>query len=112
MSLAASASTQAIIAIINLLVETEEERLSQGATYRSGQQYMDELLSSQNPRRIKECLRMGLHIFQKLGEKLKGHGSLEDSPNLTVEHQVHMFLHIVATNTSNRNAKESVMTLR
>jgi len=107
MSLAASASTQAIIAIINLLVETEEERLSQGATYRSGQQYMDELLSSQNPRRIKECLRMELHVFQKLSEKLKAHGSLEDSPNLTVEHQVHMFLHIVATDASNRNAKES-----
>jgi len=50
---------------------------------------------------------MELHVFQKLCEKLKAQGVLEDSPNLTVEHQAHMFLHIVATDASNCNAKDS-----
>jgi len=41
MSLAASASTRAVIEVINLVIETEEERLSQEVTSRSGQQYTD-----------------------------------------------------------------------
>ena len=107
MSLAASASAHAAMAVVNLLIETEEERLSHQSTLRTRQQYTDELLSSQNPRRIKECLRIELHVFKKLCEKLQSQGSLEDSANSTVEHQVHMFLHIVATDASNRDAKQS-----
>ena len=63
MSLVGSASAHAAMAVVNLLIETEEQRLSHECSLRTGQQYTDELLSSQNPRPIKECLRMELHVF-------------------------------------------------
>lgn len=71
-----------------------------------GQEYTNELLETAHPRRVKECLRMNIDIFEKLCRKLRKYGGLRDTRRSTVEHQVHIFLYIVSTDSSNRTAQE------
>ena len=106
MSSAAGASAIAAVSAVNLLLEAEEKRLRSVNVLHYGQAYTNELLSSNNPPRIKQCLRMELEVFEELCEQLRSNGGLRDTKKSTVEHQVHVFMYIISTDASNRTAQE------
>jgi len=106
MSSAGGASAIAAASIVNLLLEAEEKRLQSVNVLHYGQAYTNELLSSEIPPRIKQCLRMELDVFEELCEQLRENDSLRDTKKSTVEHQVHVFLYIISTDASNRTAQE------
>jgi hypothetical protein len=72
----------------------------------SGEAYVNELLTSNNPRRIQEVLRMNLEVFRFLCTELKNKGGLAPSRYVGVEEQVAMFLHAIAHSRSNREVQE------
>jgi len=84
------------------LIKLEDQRLFLQWAYRIGQVYTDNPLSSPNPQLIKQCLGMELLVFNKVCQRLQSHSRFEKSSNSIVDYQVYMFLHIVATDASNR----------
>jgi len=69
----------------------------------TGQAYTKEVLSCGHEERLLECLRMPLATFHVLCMKFRENNLLVDNANTTIEHQVHMFLYIVACSSSNCN---------
>lgn len=92
MSSAAGASAIAAASVVNLLLKAEEKRLRSVNVLHYGQAYTDELLSSENPPRIKQCLRMELDVFEELCEQLRANGGFRDTKKSTVEYQAQVFL--------------------
>jgi len=72
----------------------------------TGQAYTKEVLSCGHEERLLECLRMPLATFHLLFMKFQENNLLVDNANTTIEHQVHMFLYIIACSSSNRNSSE------
>ena len=75
----------------------------------SGQQYTAELLASPSAVRIRECLHMSLEVFQLICDRLREKNLLQDTRYTTVEHQLHIFLHITTSGASNLVAQERFM---
>jgi len=106
MSSATRASAIAAASAVNLLPEAEEKRLRSVNMLYYSQAYTNELLSSENPPRIKQCLRMELNVFKEHCEQLWENGVLRNTKKSTVEYQVHLFLYIMSTDASKRTAQK------
>jgi len=72
----------------------------------TGSQYVNELLSSGNPTRIFDVLRMPLPTFFALRDWCIEHDYLQPTQHISVEEQLAIFLKIVGENTSNRMVQE------
>ena len=72
----------------------------------SGQAYTQEILESNHEERILECLHMPLATFQCLCQNLRQKRLLKDNRYTTIEHQVHIFIFICTTGSSNRTTQE------
>jgi len=72
----------------------------------TGSQYVEELLSSRNPTRIFDVLRMPLPTFLTLRDWCIEHDYLRPTLHISVEEQLAIFLKIVGENASNRMAQE------
>ena len=72
----------------------------------SGGEYINEVMTCRNPRRIQEVLRMKLEVFQFLCSELQNKGGLAPSGHIGVEEQVAMFLYAIAHSHTNREVQE------
>lgn len=95
----------AIGAISNVLSSGEKIPLRTSAL--SGEQRTQEILESENPRRILENMRMNRDVFFTLVDLIKTRALLPPRQRLSTEHQVHIFLHMVTHRISNRDAQET-----
>ena len=96
---------QSIFTTLPFLLNPTIPRLMR-TSIRSGHQYIHEVMSCGNPRRIQEVLRMKLDVFQFLCSELQSKGGLVSTRFTTVEEQVSMFLWTVARGASNRDVQE------
>lgn len=71
----------------------------------TGEEWTQEILSSENPRLFPKNMRMEKPVFQKLCEVFRERGYLRDSRHVSVEQQLHIFLYIVSNNAANRNVQ-------
>jgi len=72
----------------------------------SGEAYTQEILSSVHKQRVLESLHMPLETFNSLCQRLREAFLLKDNQYTSVEHQVHIFLFIATTASSNQTAQE------
>jgi hypothetical protein len=72
----------------------------------SGGEYINEVMSCGNPKRIQQVLRMKLEVFQFLCSELQTKGGLAPSRHVSVEEQVAMFLCAIAHSDTNREIQE------
>ena len=72
----------------------------------SGEAYTQEILSCGHEERIFECFHMSLQTFKLLCQKLRYGFYLKDTRYTSVEQQVHIFLFITTTASSNRTTQE------
>ena len=71
-----------------------------------GANYLQEVLQSSSPHRVREALRMPLSTFQQLCTRLAVGGYLRDSARVSVEEQVAIFMRIVGKKSSNRDTQD------
>jgi hypothetical protein len=71
-----------------------------------GNKYVEELLQSSHPARIKHVLRMELHTFYTLRDWLLANTHLKPSRTMTVEEKLVVFLHLTTRPASNRDTQE------
>ena len=63
-------------------------------------------MTCENPKRIREGLRMKLEVFEFLCAELQNHGGLAPSRQIGVTEQVAMFLYAIAHSHTNRDVQE------
>lgn len=72
----------------------------------SGEEYVQELLRSQHPRRFLEVCRMEYHVFLTLCDLLERHNLLKATPCTSVQQQVMVFLSVAGNRSTNRICQE------
>jgi hypothetical protein len=71
-----------------------------------GQQYVEELLNSNHPGRVRAVLRMSKETFYSLRDWLLVHTYLKSSKHISIEQKLLIFLHITSRPASNRDTME------
>ncbi len=72
----------------------------------TGDAFVQQVMGSKNPQRIRNILRMKLDVFQFLCSELENEGGLTASRSVSVEEEVTMFLLTVARSASNRDVQD------
>lgn len=99
------------LAILNILLELEDdfmrpERQMRFPNAQQGQQYVEELLNSNHPDRVRAVLRMSKETFYSLRDWLLVHTYLKSSKHISIEQKLLIFLHITSRPASNRDTME------
>lgn len=101
---AAAAAAAAITAAYTFHVLYDKIRKHDGAL--SGSGWVQELLDSDSPTRMSDCLGMKKHVFLRLVLMLRKHAGLCDTRYVPAVEQVGMFLYAIRGNQSNRSIQE------
>jgi hypothetical protein len=93
-------------AILTMVQDKAQDRQQCWQTAMPGSVYVDELLNSGHPNRIRQVLRMQLGTFYALRDWLLANTHLKASKQMLVEEKLLMFLHLTTRPASNRDTQE------
>jgi hypothetical protein len=99
------------IALITILLELEGSSIPRQPQIRfsnphQGQQYVEELLNSNHPDRVRAVLYMSKETFYGLRDWLLVHTYLKSSKHISIKQKLLIFLHITSRPASNRDTME------
>lgn len=72
----------------------------------SGKAYIEDIISSKNPRQIQDLFCMPKATFEKLSDWMKRNNSLQETRFVSVEEQLAIFMKIVGEKASNRTTQD------
>jgi hypothetical protein len=88
-------------AILTIVQDKAQDRQQCWRSAMPGSEYVDELLNSSHPNRIRQVLRMQLDTFYALQDWLLANTHLRASKHMSVKEKLLIFLHLTTQPASN-----------